>query len=147
MTNQKPNSSVTSRRHLLKIGTMAAPAVITLAPASARAATSVLHCFVPFPANVNTQGQECSPSVTSDSSYSPGKGKKKGHGEEEAAPKCLPGPDRGGLNAVQIQNGFGLDGISDDKERYDAYVAYLNNVKKNELKGVSCLMSIQISNT
>lgn len=59
MNDQKPNADVASRRHLLKLGAMAAPAVITLAPASARAAASILNCRVPFPENVDSEGNAC----------------------------------------------------------------------------------------
>lgn len=51
MSDQNSNNGVASRRQLLKLGALAAPAVITLtsAPALAQTASSTLMCEVPFP--------------------------------------------------------------------------------------------------
>ncbi|MCH8684334.1 hypothetical protein [Pedomonas mirosovicensis] len=166
MSERKPHADVASRRHLLKLGAMAAPAVITLAPASARAATSVLHCFVPMPTSVNERGEPCSGATqssqqvagTSDSTgmamghtmeQSNAHGLSVGHDKTQtgqtSGSMCYLGPDSGGLTAQQIQNGFGIDGISADKDQYDAYVAYLNKVKQEHGAGVSCLMSLDLA--
>lgn len=171
MSERKSNADVASRRHLLKLGAMAAPAVITLAPASARAAASVLHCYVPFPEGVNERGEPCSPTggasqqagiLGNGNGNGPGNGRGPangngpgngngrglGNGNSNGQVKgeiCYPGPDGGMLHAEQIRNGYGVEGMTMEPEHYTAYVEYLDRVRQENGPGVSCLMSVDIA--
>lgn len=161
MNDQKPNADVASRRHLLKLGAMAAPAVITLAPASARAAASVLNCRVPFPDNVDSNGNACATPTPAGGQGGGGRppwaggpggnpnpgGGQGGGGQNE--PICYPGPgsdmpaaDVDALQKailLQDQSGSDFDG------QMAAYQKYLAKVQSQNLPGSSCLMSIAIS--
>ncbi len=173
MNDRKTKADVASRRHLLKLGAMAAPAVITLAPASARAAASVLNCRVPFPENVDDKGDPCSkPSKKSGLGY----GNASETGNSNAADFAVQGGGGGGggrggsggggggrkddpnicyegpgpqLNAEEINN---LQSVAaahssgnDAYERYQAYSKYLKKVREKNLPGASCLMSIDMT--
>lgn len=163
MSEQKTKADVASRRHLLKLGAMAAPAVITLVPASARAAASALNCRVPFPTNVDSNGNACSTPSSSRPDWAGGpggnpanngngagngKGNGSGNqnqGQEEAI--CYSGPGAE-LAADEINNLQSIAAFNsqdgDTYERYQAYSKYLENVRANNLPGASCLMSIQL---
>lgn len=176
MSEQNTNPDLASRRHLLKLGAMAAPAVITLAPASARAAVSTLHCFVPVEQAVNENGQICTGGAggagsgsgggsgpgNSDFGHGQGNGKGPGNGNGNGNVPSKPGnpgrpgqqppqgevcygpPSSGGFTAQQIQNGFGIDGISDDIDEYRAYTNYLQSLR-SPTPGASCMVSINMT--
>lgn len=157
---QSVSPELASRRHLLKLGAMAAPAVITLAPASARAAVSTLHCFVPVEQAVNEQGQPCtgSQSGPGNSGFGQnqgngngngqgngnGNGQGNGNGKGQQEEICYGPPPSGGFTAQQIQNGFGIDGISDDINAYKAYNNYLKSLR-SPMPGASCMVSINMA--
>lgn len=138
---QSVSPELASRRHLLKLGAMAAPAVITLAPASARAAVSTLHCFVPVEQAVNEQGQPCTGSQSGPGNSGFGEASDQQGQQEEI---CYGPPPSGGFTAQQIQNGFGIDGISDDINAYKAYNNYLKSLR-SPMPGASCMVSINMA--
>lgn len=170
MSEQNTNPDLASRRHLLKLGAMAAPAVITLAPASARAAVSTLHCFVPVEQAVNENGQPCTgssgggnqinqgnpglPGNPGDPNfppngnvpYKPGNPGRPGQQGQPVQQEeiCYGPPPSGGFTAQQIQNGFGIDGISDDINEYKAYTNYLRSIQ-SPTPGASCMVSISMA--
>lgn len=168
MNDQKPNADVASRRHLLKLGAMAAPAVITLAPASARAAASVLNCRVPFPDNVDSNGNACATPTPAGGSGGNGSGRppwaggpggnpnpgggqggQGGSGGNQNQPICYPGPgtDMPAADADALQKAILLqdDGGSSFDGQMAAYQKYLARVKSQQLEGSSCLMSIELA--
>ena len=164
MNDQKPNADVASRRHLLKLGAMAAPAVITLAPASARAAASVLNCRVPFPTNVDSNGDACAtptpaarqggnpPPWSGGPGGNPNPGGPGGQGVQgggQNEPICYPGPgaDMPAADADALQKAVLIqgDGSSDFDGQMAAYRNYLAKVRSQNLPGASCLMSIDIA--
>src|SRR5690606_38135777 len=145
---QSVSPELASRRHLLKLGAMAAPAVITLAPASARAAVSTLHCFVPVEQAVNEQGQPCtgSQSGPGNSGFGQNQGNGNGNGQGNGNGKgqqeeiCYGPPPSGGFTAQQLQHGFGIDDIN----AYKAYYNYLKSLR-SPMPGASCMVSINMA--
>lgn len=131
---------------------MAAPAVITLVPASARAAASTLNCRVPFPPKVNKGGESCGPQSwgngNSDAEITAGNGSDNGGGGGGGS-KCFDSPGEfvdaseiEDIRAKALRGGDDWSGF----ERYQAYAKYLEKVQRHNLAGASCLMSIDLGN-
>ncbi len=142
MSDQNSDNNVASRRQLLKLGALAAPAVITLnsAPAMAQAVSSTLMCEVPFP----ERGQErlCRDGATCyPGGYVDGQGYVCGQ-DAEFKPSTHGGGsiDYAGqtFNGNQIVNQLAPNRFSNPQK---AYYNYVKKLQQGEY-GYSCFTSL-----
>lgn len=147
MNDQNTKADVASRRHLLKLGAMAAPAVITLAPASARAAASVLNCRVPFPQNVDSNGDACA--TPSSQATGLGNGNASATGNANANPNAhqnsgWPGgtkPGNGNGLGNGLGNGSANSASGSENICYEGPGQMLNADEVNNLQSVAAARS------
>lgn len=117
-------SSAQSRRQMLKLGAVAASAVVSVRPALAQTAVSVMNCQIPVPANPNQY-------VAADGSLVP-------PGTQGAYPG---GRTFRGEEVKNALRGRSLPGTSYDQNR--AYMNYIRRLQSGT-SGFTCYASLQM---
>ncbi|MBB6122347.1 hypothetical protein FHS92_000054 [Sphingobium subterraneum] len=123
-----PGAAVPSRRQLLMGGAVAASAIISIRPALAQTAASVLHCQVPVPDAPRSGGL-----IAADGSVVPA-----------GTPGAFPGSGRpftGEEVKAALRGGRTLPGTS-----YSQNNAYLNYIRRLQsgTSGFTCYASLQM---
>ena len=161
---QPGESAPSSRRHVLKLGAAAVPAIATLSPSMAMAqsggaAVSLMACTVSMPQFVSANGH---PVEARDVLRSTGNGQgsdknNKGfksptgmyHLDVNNQPVVVyQGPPQGSYSGQQIkdsmESGNLVPPMGVEYEQYQAHVTYLNRVRNREIPGagLTCLVSI-----
>jgi hypothetical protein len=121
---------------LLKLGAIAAPAVVTLKPALAQAAVSMAMCRIPIEGDVDEKGRIV------DASFAEARGgKPKG---PTTPAETFAAPDKGyyyGQELIDYQTGGTLpDGIYDERH-FEAHIKYIKSLKPGD-SGFTCLTSL-----
>jgi len=122
----QPKAVVTRRRALI-MGAISASAVVSIKPALAQTAGSVLNCEIPVPDN-NIMGGHIAPDGTVVSADTPG-----------AFPAA--GRNFTGEEVRQAMNGRTLPGTSYDQSQ--AYVNYIRRLQAGQ-SGFTCYASLQM---
>lgn len=112
------NVFLSSRRAFLAIGAVTASTVVTIKPALASTAGSILHCEIPIRDYIGADGEKASPGA-------PG----------AAPPKTFKGED-----VKKALGGGRLPGTS--SEENDAYIAYIKKLQRGQ-SGFTCYASLQ----
>jgi hypothetical protein len=124
---KQPGMSVATRRGVLMLGAIGASAVITIRPALAETAGSVLNCKIPVPDSAHA-GQYIAP----DGSIVPS-------GTQGAYPPA-PRPLTGQEVRVALRGGPSPAGLGSDQTR--AYVNYIRRLQQGQ-SGFTCFASLQ----
>ncbi len=121
------DAMVASRRRVLKLGAIGAAAVVTVQPAMAQAAASVLNCQIPVPDPSQSHNY-----IAADGSIVPA-----------GTPGAFPGPARAytGEEVKAALNGVSLPHAGYDQSR--AYMNYIRNLRGGQ-SGFTCFASIQM---
>ncbi len=119
------DAQIAARRQVLKLGAIGATAVVTVRPAMAQAAVSVLNCQIPVPQNVGSY-------VAADGSVVPA-----------GTPGAFPGTARPftGEEVKAALQGGSLPHTSYDQSR--AYLNYIRQLRAGQ-SGFTCFASIQM---
>jgi hypothetical protein len=116
-----------SRRNALRLGAVGAAAMMTIKPAIAQAATSVINCQIPVPGPTGA-----GMNIAADGSLVPA-----------GTPGSFPGPARAftGQEVKAALSGGNLYGTP-----YDASQAYMNYIRKLQYgqSGFTCFASLQM---
>ncbi len=125
--NSDENNGIVNRRRALMMGAVTASAVVSIKPALAQTAGSVLNCQIPVPGNHAAGGYIAADGtvVTADT---PG-----------AFPPA--GRDFTGEEVLQAMNGRTLPGTSYDQSQ--AYVNYIRRLQSGQ-SGFTCYASLQM---
>ena len=136
MTDQSPsdpsvtddqNSGIVTRRRALMMGAITASAVVSIKPALAQTAGSVLNCEIPVPGNHSVGGF-----IAADGSV-----------VSADTPGAFPPAGRNftGEQVRQAMNGRSLPGTSYDQSQ--AYVNYIRRLQAGQ-SGFTCYASLQM---
>lgn len=125
--NADQDNGNVSRRRALMMGAITASAVVSIKPALAQTAGSVLNCEIPVPAN-NTAGGHIAADGTVVSADTPG-----------AFPPA--GRNFTGEEVRRAMNGRTLPGTSYDQSQ--AYVNYIRRLQSGQ-SGFTCYASLQM---
>lgn len=119
--------AATSRRRMLQLGVLGASAVVTIRPALAQTATSVMHCQIPIPDQPRA-GQY----IAQDGTVVPA-----------GTAGAVPGPPRAvtGEEAKQLLTGGTPPGF--DPNATQAYQSYIRRLQQG-VSGFTCYASIQM---
>lgn len=121
------DKTATTRRRALMIGAVGASAVVSIRPALAQSAASVMTCEIPVPDRARSSAY-----ISSDGSVVPA-----------GTPGAFPGAPRAfkGDEVRQALNGGTLPGT--DYERSRAYTAYIRRLQQGT-SGFTCYASLQM---
>ena len=125
--NAAPNQGIVTRRRALVMGAITASAVVSIKPALAQTAGSVLNCEIPVPGN-NAAGGYIAADGSVVSADTPG-----------AFPPA--GRNFSGEEVRQAMNGRTLPGTSYDQS--EAYVNYIRRLQAGQ-SGFTCYASLQM---
>lgn len=125
--NADRNAGIVTRRRALMMGAITASAVVSIKPALAQTAGSVLNCEIPVPDN-STMGGHIAADGTVVSADTPG-----------AFPPA--GRNFTGEEVRQAMNGRTLPGTSYDQSQ--AYVNYIRRLQAGQ-SGFTCYASLQM---
>ena len=125
--NDDQNSGIVTRRRALMMGAITASAVVSIKPALAQTAGSVLNCEIPVPGN-NAVGGFIAADGSVVSADTPG-----------AFPPA--GRNFTGEQVRQAMNGRSLPGTSYDQSQ--AYVNYIRRLQAGQ-SGFTCYASLQM---
>jgi hypothetical protein len=134
----RPESAAgsSSRRTLLKLGAMAAPAVITLKPAMANVQTSMAMCRIPVEVALDAQGR---PRNAAAGAYGAESLEGGVDGDGYFAP-----PPKGYYYGQELidykRNGTLPDGIY-SQDQFEAHLSYIKNLRPGD-SGFSCVASL-----
>lgn len=126
-TNDSENAAIVTRRRALMMGAVTASAVISIKPALAQTAGSVLNCEIPVPGN-HAAGGYIGPDGRIVSPDTPG-----------AFPPA--GRNFTGEEVKRAMNGRSLPGTSYDESK--AYVNYIRRLQSGQ-SGFTCYASLQM---
>jgi len=121
------NAGIVNRRRALMMGAVTASAVVSIKPALAQTAGSVLNCEIPVPGN-HAAGGYIAPDGKIVSPDTPG-----------AFPPA--GRNFTGEEVKRAMNGRSLPGTSSDQS--DAYVNYVRRLQSGQ-SGFTCYASLQM---
>ncbi|WP_417622267.1 hypothetical protein [Parasphingorhabdus sp.] len=121
------NQGIVTRRRALMMGAVTASAVVSIKPALAQTAGSVLNCEIPVPGN-HAAGGFIAPDGTVVTADTPG-----------AFPPA--GRDFTGEEVLRAMNGRTLPGTSYDQSQ--AYVNYIRRLQSGQ-SGFTCYASLQM---
>lgn len=126
-TNGSENVSIVTRRRALMMGAVTASAIVSIKPALAQTAGSVLNCEIPVPGN-HAAGGFIGPDGKIVSPDTPG-----------AFPPA--GRNFTGEEVKRAMNGRSLPGTSYDQSK--AYVNYIRRLQSGQ-SGFTCYASLQM---
>lgn len=126
-SNNDESAGIVNRRRALMMGAVTASAVISIKPALAQTAGSVLNCEIPVPGN-HAAGGYIAPDGKIVSPDTPG-----------AFPPA--GRNFTGEEVKRAMNGRSLPGTSSDQS--DAYVNYIRRLQSGQ-SGFTCYASLQM---
>ena len=124
----EPDTGVPTRRRVLALGAVTAGAVVSIRPALAQTAGSVLNCEIPVP----DQGRAGS-YIDSDGRVVPAR--------TRGAFPPSPRPFKGEEVKRALANGSTLPGTDSDRSR--AYVKYIRRLQRGQ-GGLTCFASLQM---
>ncbi len=126
-TPSSPDTGAATRRRVLALGAVSAGAVVSIRPALAQTAGSVLNCEIPVP-DITRSGQ-----------YIDASGNVVAPGSKGAFPP--PGRPFKGEDVKRALAGAQLPGTTPDSNR--AYVAYIRRLQRGQ-GGFTCFASLQM---
>ncbi len=127
LSHPDADAAIAARRQILKLGAIGAAAIVTVRPAMAQAAVSVLNCQIPVPDPANAHSY-----VAADGSLVPA-----------GTPGAFPGAGRSftGEEVKAALSGGNLPGTPYDTSQ--AYMNYIRNLRGGQ-SGFTCFASIQM---
>lgn len=129
----EPAEGTPNRRRLLMLGALSASAVVTIRPAMAQTAASVLNCEIPVP-EPSRQGNFIAP----DGSLVPWNAV-----DKDGKPLGFPPPGRA-LTGEEVRSGLASGRLSGfDADRSQAYLNYVRNLQSG-MSGFTCYASLQM---